>query len=500
MKDISTNENNKNNIDNVDLTIPSLFSAISYTASRILFVVLSFYYLGLKAFAFIFLIFWLYELIFYYFFDLERLSGNDKYFINKKSAFQTTVGAVLELEKFDAIKLREIMIEKMFRKVRKLSAKVIHLLGDYFFTYDHISKLSENDKTKLYNEHIIENCLTKQKTNEFINNELDEPFNPFVSQSCKIFLIKYSDEEGGCIFFKVNHLISDGLSFVNLIGFLDDKVEISKFPLMMRKKPSFLYGWFIFLLECISTITVGIYNTLNDKLKFPFLLKVEEIVGKNFEHSNSSISNTNSVDFKILHKFSKENKISINEICLGALSYGVSHFFPNNNKANLLIALGSKLLEEKIENLKIENKSDGVKVPFLITKNFESNIDIFTKDIRSSLNHYYLRRIIKFFFYLTNELISLRFFVEIKKKESPADILCTNVPCQEGPIYIGGIKVVNLYPKSCSTVNIINAVFSSYAGKMNFSVAVKAQLDFINSEKLNALIKEKLESLKTLKD
>lgn len=134
---------------------PSKFNTFIYSFSK--FSILSFF---IYEFGFLYgiisttLFFWIFTIVIKVVFDLERLSSGDRYFLNSDdSVFTIMVGGVFELENLNEDKLRKHLINRVYKRVKKVSAKVTEILGDYFFTYSHLN-IPEDEKLKMWNNQI----------------------------------------------------------------------------------------------------------------------------------------------------------------------------------------------------------------------------------------------------------------------------------------------------------------------------------------------------------
>lgn len=475
---------------------PSIFNTIFYSTTRILILVFLIYKLGyLYGIIATTFVFWSFSFLVKLIFGLERLSSGDRYFLNSDdSVFTIMVGGVFEIENFDEDKLRKHIIERVYKKIKKVSAKVVEILGDYFYTYSHI-QVSENEKIKLWNERIINVSCKKSEVDKKLQDLLNLPMNIFKNICFEFYLIKYTDSSDGTLFIKLHHSLSDGLSMVNLIGFIDDEMEISKFPLILRKSPSFLESIKRNIYEFILGYTIGILQVfIFSKDEKPELFESKDINGPEFNKRDVLLSQPISCELSKIKNFSKTNGITVNEIGLGIVSYAFKKAFPNKESASIYVPFGSKGLENTIDRLVLENGAESIKINLKLTENFEGkNKEDFIKTIRQSLKKTYLKKVFSVVIYIIVNYFGQRTFNSVKSSNL-GDLIVSNVPCQEKIMTFAGCKVKNVYPISNAGSNLGFITICSYVNTVNFCISLKKTSN-VDVNLISFYMKEKIERL-----
>lgn len=231
--------------------VPSLLNALMYSFVKLSILSIIIYQIGFfKGCLIFFITTRAYTFIMKHLFKYERFSTIDALLVNEPhSVFNMNVGAVFTVESLSNVEnIKNSIISKLFKKVPKLSSKVVFLLGEYFFDCSKHPQYKEEDYLKQFKE--LE--LSRSEIKSYYENELSKHMNIFDNFGIEFHLIKFKNDNkmsdceidknaNGVIFMKINHMLSDGLGVVNLIGFMDDHYSVNKFPrFLKREKHGFL--------------------------------------------------------------------------------------------------------------------------------------------------------------------------------------------------------------------------------------------------------------------
>lgn len=464
--------------------IPSRLNALSFSITKLLILYLCYSYFGIiKGCIFFFLLSRFYTFFMRYTFQYHRFSEVDALLVNESnSVFNMNIGAIFTLDSIDGIeKIKHSLISKLFKKLPKLSSKVVFLLGEYFFDCSKHDQYTEKD----YLDKFIEVDLSRTDFKAYIENELSRHMDIFNDFGLQFHIIKFKNDgkisedcnldekTKGVLFLKINHMLSDGLGVVNLIGFMDDHYSVSKFPrFLKRQKLNFFKNLIneIYLNFLAFTHGFLIFKETADEAK-PGIFSAEEVHGMNFDQRNMILSKFVCMDLNAIKEYSKKEKISINEIVTDAILRALHKNYPNVKKMAGMIPIRFNSLAENIKDLDLKN---------------DSNICIFSSEapydedktrnrIRFNMKrNAYLSKLNKLIIAILSEFVSLRYLNSIKK-ETITDMCISNVPGQEEFMYIGGSKITNAIPVGENYAFMYEVMIGSYSGKLNVCLATKTK-------------------------
>lgn len=459
--------------------LPSKLNAFLYSSIKTFVLFYLIYQLGfLKGSIFFFLLSKTYTFLMNFIFKFERCSFTDMMFVNDaNSVFNMNVGAIFNLETLNNVEnIKHILISKLFKKIPKLSSKVVFYLGEYFF--DNSKKYTEEELKKQFKE--IE--LSRTELKSYCEIEMSKNIDIFNEIGLEFHIIRYKKDgkksicqidqnSEGAILMKLNHMISDGMGVVNMIGFIDDHFSINKFPrLLRREKVGFLKNLLNEIYLFILAFTYGFFIFFEvAKEGKPELFSSTEVNGENFDNRNMVLSNLISIDLNELKEYSKKEKISINEIVVDSIYRAMFINYPNAKKISGMIPINYNALVENINNFHIKNSSSGIRFTVDSPYNEVNTRNKIRKFVKSNI---ILSKTFKSIFKFISEILSIRYIYPIKK-ETATDICISNVPCQEDYMSIGGNKILDTFPVGEPNTFLYEFLIGSYAGKLYISFSTK---------------------------
>lgn len=202
--------------------------------------------------------------------NAKILGSTDRLFLGSNHIELFTLVGIVDLTNFSAKRIEE-KLQEAFRKVPKLSSRLIYFLGNYFWKHVPVTEQRYNN--------IVFNKKMKNYEDvfQFVRNEVNIPLN--IEENCfEAYIITYTNEEekgNGALVFKFDHSFSDGMNILSFMISLSDnfsedlfpktikKVYFSYFNYVIRILEFLVFGWFVFF----KVLTLKTSNKLITKGK-----------------------------------------------------------------------------------------------------------------------------------------------------------------------------------------------------------------------------------------
>lgn len=476
-------------IDKLSKDHPSLFASVINTLIRLVI-----YYFLVSSFGFglgtavTFLSFLAWRRLAGIIFDIEYLGYFDKFFINIDNRDSFNLGGILKLKNFKSINVKNAIIEKLLKRIPKLSASVRTVLSEYCWNTPQIAKLSSDDRAQIYLKRIKEVSMKESELDKYIEREANKPLEVFDSP-IEFHIVSYTDNlNDGVLYSKVDHCFSDGLGNVSLLGFLDDDFSLDKYPSILRRKVPFLQNLLCTTKDFVLGLLIGIIEITYTSAVSKSHYFTEPITTK-----KGKLAKIGNVSLDSIKKVSKKLKLSINEIYIGAIFSSLKELDPSKEKITIMIPMGFTTIPESIDKIQLYNSASGFIGVVRLIKDIVKDADIIKSDIRSMVTKLYKTRAFQlnatFFFGLLNTR-----FIKSFLKPVDLDCLITNVPGQEREIIIGGCRVVENYGAVVPSTNKCFINIGSYNGNVTVGIGIDENQK-ISAKVLSELISSKLQKL-----
>lgn len=440
-----------------------------------------------------------------YLLKLEWTNYEDKFTINQVNKYNITLAATMSIEDFDKTEIRREIKEKLFDKVPKLSAHLVAFFADFYWTTPQVKYYSHEKKNNIMNDRIIDISMNEEDYNSFLEKEINNHLNPFICP-IKFYIIEFNNDNKnlnntnkGVVLLKLDHSVGDGLAFTSLIGFLDKKFDIQKYPAIMRRKSGgFAYYFKTFIdytLACLIGIYgIGRYVILNKFKKYQYqgfyknksLCKTNDASKYYFSHCSKNsgvclISNTFTVDLNKIKEFTRKHKVSINDFLVYCILKTYKDFSPESNYVSYMIPVGFTGLPKSIKELNLYNQSSGflelIKLPEASKPDDFKNVSNTKFKLVDVLGNLYKVRILQIVNWLLDEFCHNILFNMFRYINYP-EFTISNVPAQEKEIYIGKCKVTNIVPLASSSAISAFIAICSYNGQLNIKAAMDTNTGF----------------------
>lgn len=468
---------------------PSIISSLFNSFFRLVI-----YYFVCNAYGFIlgtsafFAFFWIWRAIIKFIFGIEYLSSLDKFFINVDNRDSLNLGSIYRLKNFNSMIVKTAIIDKLCKRIPKISASIRVFLTEYCWNTTQIAKLSLEDRAQIYLKRIKEISMNESDLEPFLEREANKPLDVF-DTPIEVFLITLIDSDNeGILYTKADHCFSDGLGFISLMGFLDDDFSIEKYPSILRREMPFLKYLIGNAIDFILGLLIGFIEAGYTATTIKSLYFVKPILSK-----KGKISNVGKLSLTALKKISKRMNLTINEICIGAIFSALKELDPSKDKISIFIPMGFTTLSKTIDDVQLTNSASGFMGVVRLIDDIVKDKEILKKDIRGLVTKLYKTRgfqlTASFFFGLLNTRI-------VKALMKPADLDCviTNVPGQEKEIKIGGCSVTESYGVIIPSIYKCFVNIRSYNGNLTVGIGMDDNQE-LTAKALSERISEKLQKL-----
>lgn len=421
-------------------------------------------------------------------YGIEYLGYFDKFFINLDNRDSFNLGGILRLKNFKSENVKNALIEKLFKRIPKLSASVRTFSSEYCWNTPQVARLTPEDLAQIYLKRIKEVSIKESELDAYVEKEANKPLEVFETP-LEFHIISFTDnKEEGVIYSKVDHCFSDGLGNISVLGFLDDDFSLDKFPLILRKKAPFLQYLLVTIKDFILGFLIGILEISYTSATVKSMYFSEKITSK-----KGRLGKVGSVSLDSLKKVSKKLKLSINEVYIGAIFSSLKELDPTKEKISIMIPMGFTTLPESIDKIQLYNSASGFIGVVRLIKDTVKDAHILKADIRSMVTKLYKTRAFQinatFFFGLLNTR-----FIKTFMKPIELDCVITNVPGQEREIIIGGCKVIENYGAVVPSTNKCFINIGSYNGNVTVGIGIDEN-QRISPKVLSELISSKLQKL-----
>jgi hypothetical protein len=402
----------------------------------------------------------------------------------------------LPLDKMDREGLTNFILEKVLKRFRKLRSRLTIKNFEWWWkegpVEEALKRFEYIDKKAMGR-----NIKSKQDFIDWSYEQLAGRFDLENELPFKIYLIHNEEnipEYRNLIVCKVDHCISDGVAFMNVICGIADNYSPSLFPATMSQSFSFIYNIIaviVFPYYLMLIIYNSIFHQSNDKTIFKTDKPVTGI---------PVIALSDRMKFDKYSKISKKLGITFNDMIASALSAASKKYMTNHSDhvpESLLVCfpINMKPLPKSLDEIVITNNSGGFGIKI-------SLIDDILKEGKKISNS--LRVILR----NLNHLIAGKWMIDrmwyhmpfytvrniLLEKYKMFDITLSNVPGPRTQLKYSGCNVLDVIP--LFTPGFTHAFLGviSYGGEFKFTLTFDKSLD----KDPNILINYMIEELKYL--
>lgn len=456
-----------------------------------------------------------------------RLTQSDKIFLGNKQSEVLNLVGIWDIENFNETKIKS-KFKEVIENIPKLNSKLIYFMGNYYW------KPLKLDDTRL--NRIIKTAITAKDYDEAIkiaqkeiNIPLDITESPF-----ECILIKYTDQQkkvssnnmelnskelsNGCVIFKMDHSLSDGLGIVTLLMCMSDNFSLDLFPpkfkaLMFsenngdktnnsikieikhyfnRFKATLAFN----LINLFNLISIGIYyiiknaisNSKNVMLKKDVLSTGKSNLGKPIEF-----------ELDQLKKLAKHLKCTLNDLLITLISNSVdkySEIYCKEERSlkeslSIFVPIGNTSIATSLKkvNKNLKNNAAGVNTYISVVKDINNGVNTIKSQIKSIITKKFIADTaviivsILFSFFPFNFIKAIGF-----KAAKKIDMCVSNIPGPVKKLEINGCKIKRMLPMSSTGPNKSFIILFSYNGKITLSTNFDVSQN-INADDFNVIFK-----------
>lgn len=450
-------------------TNPTFLLSLVNTVIRI-----TLYYLGCQLFGFVngtfivFTFFFVWRQAINKIYEVKYLTFFDKMFVSMDRTESFNLGGFAYLGNFDSNRVKNAIIENLFKRIPKLSASLRVIFTEYCWNTPLVARQHQDIQKEIYLKRIKQVSLKESEVDDYIEKEANKPLDVF-DAPIEFHIITITDKEKlGILYTKIDHCFSDGLGNVSLFGFLDDNFSLDKYPAILKKK----IPMHLFIISQIKDYTLGLLIGIFELAYAGVILKsYYKGFSKPITTKKGKLARISCVELADIKKVSKKIGLTVNEIYIGCIFAAMKELSPESEKLSIMIPMGNTTLPETVDKIQLQNSAMAFMGVVRLISDVQKDSKILKEDIRGMVSKTYkiaaLKMNMAFFFGLLNTRLIKTFI-----KNYPLDCVITNVPGQEGLMTIGGCPALENYSAVIPATNKCFIAIGSYNGKISVGIGL----------------------------
>ena len=378
----------------------------------------------------------LYKILLCKLLNAKILGSTDRLFLGSNHIELFTLVGIVDLTNFSAKRIEE-KLQDAFRKVPKLSSRLIYFLGNYFWkhvpvTEERYNNIVFNKKMKNY-EYVF----------QFVRNEVNIPLN--IEENCfEAYIITYTNEEekgNGALVFKFDHSFSDGMNILSFMISLSDNFSEDLFPKTIKKAYFSYFNYVIRILEFIVFGWFVFFKVLT--LKTSNKLITKERSGK------ANIGHAQIFPLATFKKLAKALDVKINDIVVGLVTSTIKKMSPESTDLCVCIPVGNTKLPKSLSKVTLCNLASGITVKLSLISDITEECKTTSKELQKLLSHKFVSDTATFVTQITCEFLPLYWVKLIGYEASEGvDMTISNLPGPMDTLIYNECKVKSIFPYS----------------------------------------------------
>jgi hypothetical protein len=377
----------------------------------------------------------LYDFLVYKILNLERLNSFDKFFITDDDRKRATLIIFMRINNLDELKLKNLIFERLIKKIRKFRCKIKYTLFDFYWT--------EINQEAVYKKLMNTPCIETNEENmkDFVQKEINSPCDLFNDVLYEFKMYKHENGKG-TLLFKFDHAMSDGLGVMAALCAMSDDYSIDIFPksVQQQKIPFYKYIIDFFMLFPLTL----------EYFKLP--KKENSLIKENIQQQETLVSFSKVYNFEDWTKINKRLRITFNEFIITVILSSFKTYYIRNNKPvpsyiSSVIPIGAKGIPKTVEESKVTNLT-GITETHLIPEtdilmNAKKVSKVLKADVANTMKPI-LRKIFSSFFHQ----IVPNFLYDFATDQMLhfIDLTISNVPGPRKTLMLNGMEVTDLIP------------------------------------------------------
>lgn len=361
----------------------------------------------IKGAIFMFILVKFYKFLLQKLFKFDLLSSTDKVMIGRENNERYNLLVLMKLNNFNVDVIRNLLIDRAIKKVKKLRQKLQFLLFDYYWT-----DVTVDEAIKRI---IIHNKVNGEKEiNDFLSKQINNHLNIFNEMPYLLHLFPAVDDKG-YIVLQFDHTFSDGLGILSLICSIADNYSLDMFPSIMKRNYSdpisYLKSIIFFPYYALKMLFL---NMIINPKPTPYKLK-----SKSTGFCDLSISKNYS--YIELSKINKKWQVSFNDLVLSVFSCAMKKLskdrkdlkFNDLERFIYTIPIGSKNLPQRVEDVSIKNEINGMMVDIDAIDDVHKDINKIHNQMRQTIKNAAANRTLVWLADLLSEFVPIKFIQAI---------------------------------------------------------------------------------------
>ncbi len=412
---------------------------------------------------------------------MERISPGDLTFMWNTPEKTFSVLITICLDKMDAEGIKNLIIEKGIKKIRKLRCRLSYDFFEWWWKEtsleEAISRIeihnSPNSKINLKNKEEFENWAHEQLASRFdYTNEL----------LYKFFIIENKDNDSefkNLLVLKTDHSFTDGVSLMNLICGIADNYDQKLFPATFSKSYHKVYDILAFLLFPLYLIKT-MYLVFFD-------LKTVETPFKSNNPMNGipKVILSDRLNLDDYMNVRKKLGITFNDLFVAAISSASRKYIKKHKDIQhvpehilTVFPVNLKPIPRSLDDIVITNNSAGIIMKIKLIEDPIKENHVVSRSLKDLLRNFYYVKTGKMISDLLNDY--LPFYLSnkvIMDTYRRVDLTISNVPGPKDPIYYAGCKVLDMVPMFKSGFIQTFIGINSYLGKFRIIYAMDCSIE-----------------------
>lgn len=403
---------------------------------------------------------------------LIPLKPSDKILLGFHFFERQTILIKFELENLDLENMQKIFIERAFRKVDKLSSRLVYKFFDFYWEKSPLTEAQILKKRLL-----VHPSKTKEEVDQFVHESVHNDLNIY-DTPVEIHLIPQTEDSSkGYLFIRSDHCFTDGLGILSLLACISDGYSPDIFPQIMHKRTGGIISELIDLtLFILFGMFILVYLVITTKTSVKF--------NKKPRSKDTVVISSAVIDLEPLKRKSKELKISINEILIPTMLASIKSLYPEEKRITLMIPFALTPVPKNSDEIKLANYVLAIIKDVNLINHPTNEFKIFQSDYKKLMSQAKLIKITNWGIHIMSMILPFKIFKTLSlgvTKE--VDFSCSSVPTTIEPLRYGKTKSVTA--AGISSTGYISFCYTmvSHAGKLTLTGMVDKSFE-LDSQKL----------------
>jgi NRPS condensation-like uncharacterized protein len=419
---------------------------------------------------------------------LEKINTNEILLLGTKPTEKFNCCCLFFIDNdFDVLKIKELLLQGL-RKNAKMNKKLIQVLFMYFWQ-------EVKDEYRNGVKVVSQVFNSREEIVEYAKCEVDNHIDLLEGLPYEFQILRYSN--GGAVFFKVDHMLSDGLGMALFTTTLADGYSLDCLPTLLkinRKESKILK----IIKESINLVTFP-YYTIKLTLSRNILIPEPNPFSRKYECSgNTHIIFSDVFDFQKLHHVNRQLGITFNDLCLAIISAAFNKYsqqFPkrqfNYSKLVCAVPVGLKCPPRNTKEVQVSNDITGTLLSLKRISDPLTEYQFIAEEVNKTVKNNYNTSA-----WLYISTIADLFFPSILSKKlcsmvaDTVDIAVSNLPGPSKEIAYEGNPIKDIIPMISIGFNKCFIILGTYNNRLRLSISIDKGLKIDYDKLIDCVNKE----------